>query len=516
MLEQTKSGGRIMPLNVIRKEIEAEREIGYKYLQVLGRAEALVPGAGREAIDVLLWDANAAIIRADVQNDRVVLDGTLSCQAVYRQGEENSLRALSAKSTISQVTEIPGAQGGMLSRVHPVVEGVEARYENGHMVFLVSLGIHVRVMKLEPLEIIEGIEDGENLETLYKEICLTKLAAEASETAVLTERVELPRSLDARATLMDWGCVSIDSSEPDLGGVRVKGRATVETLVASGIEGRPAVLVKYPIEFDKLIELPEWLSRNACVMPSIRSIRTQLEPPEEDEDGTLLIQADVHFSIASNMTECVSALADVYSTSGSAAMAQTEDYSACIRAICLRSTETVRGTVLLEEGAPAVGSVIAVRVLPNIAEVRSGDGKTTVSGLLDAGVLYMAVGSDLPASANTQLPFEIELPGELGDEAVILLHTAAAEANALMSDRLEMKITLNIDSEARLQENFSLATDVAEEGEIMRRPGYVICWPDDGDDAWSIGRRYGVPSGEISAAMGGRKIMPGNPLVLRI
>ena len=86
-----------MPLKLIQKEIEAEREIGYRYLQVLSRAEALVPGAGREAIELLLWDASAVIIRADVQNDRVVLDGTLNCQAVYRQGEETSLRALSAK-----------------------------------------------------------------------------------------------------------------------------------------------------------------------------------------------------------------------------------------------------------------------------------------------------------------------------------------------------------------------------------------------------------------------------------
>ena len=39
-----------MPLKIIRKEIEAEREVGHRYLQVLSRAEALVPGAGREAI----------------------------------------------------------------------------------------------------------------------------------------------------------------------------------------------------------------------------------------------------------------------------------------------------------------------------------------------------------------------------------------------------------------------------------------------------------------------------------
>ena len=169
-----------MPLKVLRKEIEAEREIGHKYLQVLSRAEALVPGAGREAIEPLLWDASAAIVRADVQNDRVVLEGTLSCQAVYRQGEDTTLRALSAKSTISQVAELTGAQPGMLCRVQAVVENVDARYENGHMVFLVSLGLHVWVLKLENLEVIDQIEDGAEVEARFRELPLVKLAAEAN------------------------------------------------------------------------------------------------------------------------------------------------------------------------------------------------------------------------------------------------------------------------------------------------------------------------------------------------
>ena len=504
-----------MPLNVIKKEIEAEREIGYKYLQVLSRAEALVPGAGREAIDVLLWDANAAIIRADVQNDRVVLDGTLNCQVVYRQGEETSLRALSAKGSISQVTEIPGVQGGMLCRVQPVVENVEARYENGHMVFQVSLGIHVRVMKLENLQVIDSLEEDGGLETRYREVCLTRLAAEASETAVLTERVELPQSLDARMSLMDWGCVFIDSSEPDLGGVRVKGRVQLETLVASGIEGRPAVLVKYPIEFDKLIELPEWLSQSVCIAPSLRSIRTQIEQSEEEEDALLLIQADVHFDIAANLSQCARMLEDAYSTSAQQVEVDHETVEACSEAVCLQLAESVRGTVLLPEDAAAVGSVIAVRVQPNIAETASESGRTRISGLMDATVLYIPVGTDLPVSATTQLPFEVEIARELGKNPVILLNVCTAEANALMSDRLEMKIGLNIGVEARIAGMFSYAGEVEPGAEQLRKPGYVICWPEEGEDAWSIGKRYGVSAAAVAEGSNG-KINCGTPLVLRI
>lgn len=505
-----------MPLKIMKKEIEIEREVGYKYLQVLSRAESLVPGAGREAIEVLLWDANAAIIRCDVQNERVVLDGTLNCQAVYRQGEETSLRALSAKANISQVMEIPGAQGGMLSRVIPVVENVEARYENGHLVFLVSLGIHVRVMKLEPMEFIDALEDAEGAQLQFAQIHSTKLAAEATETAVLTDRVELPQALDARATLMDWGSVCVDSVEPDLGGVRVKGRAQIETLIGSGLEGRPAVLVKYPIDFDKLIELPEWLSQNVCVVPSIRSIRTQLEPPEDEEEGTLMIQADVHFSITANLEEKVQALTDAYATTGPQLKLQRKEVDLCSQAICFHMGETIRGTVLMQEGAPSVSNVIAVRVQPNIAEIISTDKGSRISGLLDATVLYMPSGSDQAASSSAQLPFEMELPQKLGEGAVVLLSVASAEANALMSDRLEMKIALCADCEDRVQETFEIVSDISE-GEVQpRKPGYIICWPESGEDAWSIGKRYGISASAVMESTADKKIVSGQPLILRI
>ena len=216
-----------MPLKVIQKEIEAERKIGYRMAQMQVRAETLVPGAGRDPIDVLLWDANAHLIRTDVQSGRVVLDGGVVCQAVYRMGEETSLRALTARTNISQAVDIDGAEEGMLSRAKVIVDSTEARYENGHMVFQVGLTLYVWVMRLETVSLVEGIEADACVQQKSMEICVQKLAAEANETMVLTDRVALPASLDARAALMDWGSVEIDSEEQDLGGYRVRGRAMI-------------------------------------------------------------------------------------------------------------------------------------------------------------------------------------------------------------------------------------------------------------------------------------------------
>ena len=76
-----------MALETKRQTIEVEALICAQYSQVLIRAEALVPGAGREAIEPMMAEANVSVTGADVQTDRVVLDGTVYCQAVYRQVE---------------------------------------------------------------------------------------------------------------------------------------------------------------------------------------------------------------------------------------------------------------------------------------------------------------------------------------------------------------------------------------------------------------------------------------------
>lgn len=505
-----------MSLTEIKKEIETERPVAYRYTQLLARAETLVAGAGREAIEPLLWDASAAMIRCDVQNERVVLDGTLQCQAVYRQGEENTLRALTAKSAVSQAVDISGAQAGMLCRTETQVEQVEARYENGHMVFQVGLGVHIWIILLEKTEGVSGLENDWQIETKYEELRLVKLAAVAGETAVITASVELPHSLDARNTLMDWGVALVDSVQADLGGVQVRGRAMIETLVSSGVEGRPAVVVKYPIEFEKLVEMPEWLSKSAGVRAQLRNIRTQIERTDGSEEGKLLIQTDVYFSVSANVKEEFKLLTDAYAIGNRRIEVETERFRACSDVQNTQDTETIRGTVMTDEGTSAIGSIIAVRALPNLAEALPDGDESKISGIIDAEVLYMPSGGDIPASTHVELPFEMKVSQALNDESLIRVGVVSAEANALMSDRLEMKVLLCAECETRRQSEYEIVSNVEIKEDEKKKSGYIICWPHQGERAWNVGKRYGVSEAEVNLSAGEDGVCAGKPIVLKV
>lgn len=499
-----------MALQVNRQTLEIENLIGVKYVQALVRAEALVPGAGREAIEPLMADATLFVGDTDLQTDRVVIEGMISCQGVYRQGEETTVRALAAQTTLNQAVDIPGTTAGMLARVCAEVEHVDVRYENGHMIFLITCGIKVLVMNLSPVDVIQSVSGVDGLQTVYRKLCSVKLAAEADEMALLKEKVALPAALDARTSLMDWAVADIEDVAPDLGGVRIKGKILVETLVSSGVTGRPAVLVRYPIAVDQLVEMPEWLTENVFVEVCVRSVRSQVEQAEGEEDAHLACEVEARFSITANAEDCTDALTDIYATCGRYLETKNGLLHLCTSAERVEINETVRGTVLIGENAPGVGTVIATRVHPVIGEWTNENGRGRIDGILEASVLYMPGGSDRVASAQSELPFSIVVPAYLTDDACVRMQVMSAESNALMSDRLEMKIQMNVSAEIRRRESFEIVDSIEEGPDIVKKPGIVVFWPETGEDAWAVGKRYGVETSAVS------EVKPGSPVILKM
>ena len=503
-----------MPLKVLQQTLEIEELAGAQTAQTLLRAEALVPGAGREAIEALMAEANLVIGNVDVQNDRVVLDGVAQCQAIYRQGEESTLRALTAQATLSHVFDLPGLQPGLPSRVNAQVDHVEARYENGHMVFYVTVSMALQVLRLTPVEVITDVSGVGALETDYREVTSVKLAAENSANITLTAEVALPAALDARMALMDWANAQVDSVTADLGGVRVKGTVNLEPLISSGVAGRPVALIKYPLSFDQLVNLPDWLAQNAFANASVRRLDTRVAQGEAGEDAVLRIEADVGIALNALATDRAKALADAYTTAGNALALERTTIEFAERIDRLHCSEAFRGALLLPEGAPGAGTALAVRVRPNLGQWSSENGRSVIEGVLEATVLYMPAGTDKLASAQTELPFQITCPGTLREDSWVRIEAVSADATALMSDRMELRCELIMSAETRVLETETLV-DSIEEGECAeRRSGIVICWPDAEDSVWSIGKRYSVPVQAV-LEMNGGKVQPGKALVLR-
>lgn len=508
-----------MAISVLKQALEIEELVGSRQGQALLRAEAIVPGAGRDAIETLMSEADLVIGQVDVQEGRVVLEGTAHCQAVYRQGGEASLRSLTAQAQLNHAFELPGAAGDMPCRVAGEVEHVEAKYENGHMVFLVSVGLKLQVWKLTPAEIVTGVEGSPALETESETVRSVRLAAESDVDTLLSETVALPAALDAQTALMSWGTVVVEGVEPDLGGVRVRGKLNVEALVASGVTGRPVALIKVPLAFERLVEMPDWLVENVYATARLQRLETRVETGEEDDeaDVDMRIEAEVNVSVKAVTASEAAALTDAYATRGPSVQIEMQEITPCVAIERTQASEAFRGTLLLPENAPGAGTVLAVRVRPVVGGWGVDAGRTTIDGVLEATVLYMPGGSDRVASAQSEMPFSLQVQGELDDSSWVTVEALSAEANALMSDRLELRCLLNVAAETRVTKEYRLLSGAQEGEDVKKRPGIVLFWPGSDDDIWSIGKRYNVSVEDVRAMNGGTDVIrQGKALVLKI
>lgn len=501
-----------MALDISTQTIEIERVQGTKSIQILTRAEAQVTGAGREAVEVLLTEAEVIISSAQAQEGRVMIEATLFCQGVYRQGDETILRALTASAPVSQAVEIPGTQPGMRAQACANVEHIDARYENGRMVFFVTTSITAQAVSLSPQDVIVELSGDGNIETSYSALCSVKTAAVTSSSSIIRGEVNLPAALDARTTLLDRAVATVDSAQADLGGVRVKGQVNVEALVSSGVEGRPAAMVRYAMDFDQLMDVPEWLAKDVCAAAAVKRLATRVDQSEGDGDARLAIEAELEITVSSIAQDCVRALSDAYATTGKTLVISGELTGFCPDISCTSCTNQAKGTILLSENAPAPGNIIAVTARPNISGFAT-DGESAIEGVIEASVLYVPGGGGPVAVSTGEMPFSVPCPGSLNDTSLVCVKVVSADASAIMSDRVELRVTLQVETSTHARAEISLVTGVEEGADICRTPGIVLYWPDETDDAWSVARRYSIP---VSTLENTSAIEKGKAVVLKI
>jgi hypothetical protein len=396
------------------------------------------------------------------------------------------------------------------------VEHVDADYENGHLVFRVSVSVRVQVLQLQPVEWIGAISGIDGLETTAEEICSVKTSAQTEVDEVLREEVSLPSALDARVALMAWNTVHVRKVAQDLGGVRVQGDVLVETLIGTGVAGRPVALVKVTMPFDKLAEMPEWLSADATAEAQVRRLSAMVEEGGEDEESTLKLEADLVVEVRASGKDCAKALTDAYATGDKDIQVTNREVELCEGYSSTDVTEPFKGTLLLPEGAPGVGTVLAVRARPNLSQWTAADGFTTFEGVLETGVLYLPGGDERLCSARAEMPFSVRCAGEMPQDAWAKVSASGAEANALMSDRLELRCALSVNGETRASRRVRALVDAEASEPPRRRGGITLVWPEEGASAWSIGKKYRLPVEKIVAANGGKEqIVSGKALALR-
>ena len=513
MLSQKQKEGMGMSVSVSRQTLQVESLCGEATAQLPVRAEALLSGAGRENVEVLMEDACAQVGRVEAQSDRAVVTGLVQCQAVCVQGQEGTLRAAAAQAPFEQILEIPGAKSGMRAEAQACVLHVEAAWEAGRIVFSVTVEVWARVRESAPVEAVDALSGDEPVEIRTRTLRTAAESSPLSRAVVLRDSVSLPAELSARMPLMYWARPEISACVRDLGGVRVSGDAAVEAMVLSGVESRPVAVIRYRLPFEELVEAPDGMEGECRAQAEVRGLDVTVEA--DGEDSRLRIECSLLLTARVIGAQEIQAVEDAYGTGAQDVELTRQQVTLEQGERLIRGEESFRGTVLLPEGAPAVGTALCAHALPVLGGVRVQGEGSLAEGILEITALYLATGSGRVCSVRTEQPFQLALPGKVGEESRVTVSASGEEAAALMSDRLQFSCRLSGEARQREAVEARVVTGAQETDAPPRRKGIGIVYPQPGERLWDVARRHRVPVARLKEWNGNtQEAQTGKPLIV--
>lgn len=483
-----------MPLNISRQTLETERVVDSRIVKALIETDAMAQGAD----EVLLCDAMCAIDSAQTQQGRILLDGKVRFQVLYRaQGEVTSLMISAPLREMIEADVGPK----MAVEYSVEMESAEARLMAGRILCRAVSAIRLTVTTLEPRAVISDLDGISGVCVRRERITSLKVNAEARATASLSEEFELERALGAERTLLTRARCDVNDMYDSVGGVTVKGTVAIEAVHSCALPGRPICVSRHALPFEQLVELPDWLRGDLRADAWVTGLTAQTL---SDEEGSMLrVGVELLLGVKALGVDESEAVVDAYATGDTDIEITRGELLTRTESRQVRALQPAKLRFTLPELRGGDGRVSGISqalycvARPTVVQAEHSGGKATVDGVMELQVVYLPIGGDDVLAATLEAPFTAAFTAELPEDAPLLLEAFDCECVPVTSSQLELKCTLALNAVAEAQQSHDVALDAREvEGQAVPM-GITVLLAQRGETAWDLAKRFRVPTEEL-------------------
>lgn len=492
-------------MEVKKESLRISDVLGTNKGRTTAEADIIVPDTKPDAVKVAESYATCVITDCEVQSERVLVYGSVDFNVVYLS-EDNEAKGVAAKSTFTDVIDVPGAAPGMRCDVQCAADRVEYRLLNGRKITVKAvIDLNASVMKESEIEAVSDLE-GDEIEKQFKTVRYMKNCGTFRKLFSINEKVEIAREQPAVQEILRMdGKISNKSVKVINNKVIVKADADVVILYVDDAEFKPCS-VSLSVPFTEILDIDgvteDWfLTNNIEVCGFKHSL-------EADEDGKArLVDLEITAEWRADAFEpCTKTLlSDCYGiTHKTKTVCAIADLQENAGEIYVQTG--VKGRLDLS-GAPAVEKVYDVVSTARVDSISKSESSVTVKGTADVYFMYITADDTQPVySIKQEIPFEETVASSAGNGA-------EAYVNASVTG---MSYTLNGDSTADIRGNIELKglllqkkeekviteAELTEEKNALKAASLTVCFAQENDTLWDVAKRYSTSVAAIMEVNG--------------
>lgn len=503
-----------MDMRLNHTSIQCDSPCGMCRSQFNVEGDVMLPGSLREAVHVLHASAMAVPERTECMQDRISVAGRTVFCVLYTQGDKTQVESIEATADFTHLCELPGAVPGAEAETFLQAEHVEARVQSGRMLLRAVIRLDACAVSQETVEAVSVIGAG-GVQVRTARVKARRRVGWGEGDVLLREEFPLPPELAVQETLCAFASAEYRDAAGGQGRIGLAGEVTVEAVHASAIPGKPLVTTRHTVPVSQSVELR---GESGEMLDGRIIVKDVAVASQDIGDGERTLRAEVLLGLTAwAETEAeYDLLTDAYTTDGEALRLTSTPLRLRTGQNRAGAAESGKASLLLPEGAPPIRTMLAAFAVPLLTSFTQQGSRTVAEGLLEATLLYMTDGQAAPVSARMETPFRTVFAMQNRPEDVLLLSASSVEAVPVTSDRAELRYILRAQAEGCEVQEAAVITDAAAVPAGKTTGDIVLCYPQPGETAWDIAKRYRVREEELRALNPGLEgeLQPGKAIVV--
>ena len=499
-----------MAIELQREQIQISEDLSGAAVQTVVDIDIIVPDSKPDVLRVLQVDAVSAVNEKYIQKDHLTISGNVNYKILYATDEADAqpqVKSILYNAPFSQQVEIKGIDDTMMTAVKSDVVHVEFGIQNSRKINVKTvIELDSSVVRTVQQSLVCGVE-GE-LDLPYRKELLESFHMVACQEDVfsLGDALGVPAGNPMIDEILKVD-VSVDGKEVKVvnGKVVAKGNVNICTLYM-GTNGEMSSM-EHQLGFTEVLDVHEVDADQTCdVEYQVRDVDYKITQDNDGDPNLVDFQMELSAVTKAYVQTSAEVLSDIYSPDYAV---DVERQQLTVNRLVFGGTGqvVVKDQIDIPADQPSIVKIYNVIAKPYLETAALEHGKITVSGTIDAYLLYLSSSSDSPVySVKKEVPFThvIEAPGADGDGKPEV-KLAVEHVNYSLNSANDAEVRFVVSADARVVKTtaVSVITDVSLDEDTRidksQQPSITIYFAQAGDNLWDIAKRYHTTVEEIAS-----------------
>ena len=486
-------------IELIKKEIQMNRQRGTAVSQLTLDDDFIVPDALDDAAQILLSDGEIQIENSRIQSEKVLIRGKLIFRVLYRR-ESGGLQALGGEIPFEESVNVPELSEHDYTQISCNLEDLNITMIHSRKLSAKAvLTLTVQAENRSDTQAAADVEtDDAGLQVVRRNVPAASIAVRRKDTYRIREELSVsPNKPNIESIL--WQEIRLRDVlvRPLDGKLHLDGELSVFLIYSGEGEHTPVQWIEESIPFSGEVELTE-AAEEMIPAVGVRILHAEAEkkPDSDGEMREVEVEAVLELDIRLYCDESVELLSDLYSTGCEVTAEQGE---VCLDRFLTHNSCKLRvGGFVSFQKAERILQICHSSGVVRLDDSRPAEDGLMIEGALEVTLLYLTDDDTAPVGAISDvLPFSGTVEAEgIREDSVWQLNLGLEQLGAVMLGGGEAEIKAQITADLLvfqpMQEKVvtSVQTQPFDLKRWEQQPGIVGYIVQPGDSLWKIAKKF--------------------------